>query len=58
MFDRIVKVVGLGKLCPLCKKGIIVYKKWNVWDTIFETWDDHESVGCSNPKCRAYYERV
>lgn len=58
MFDRVIKVVGLGKLCPLCKEGIIVYKKWKDWDTIFEKDIERECVGCSSPRCIAYYERI
>lgn len=48
------KFKNVGKLCPLCKKGVILYV--NFKGGSFFTNLYVEFVNCSNKKCGAYIE--
>jgi len=43
---------NVGKLCPLCKKGVITYVKRKDWEFLWSTVIEYTS--CSNPECDAY----
>lgn len=41
---------NIGKLCPLCKKGVIVYwkVKYKDWFIFLPSSTEIECIGCSN----------
>lgn len=48
---KIKDIGGLGKLCPLCKKGVIIYVKFRPAGL---TSGEAEIICCSNEKCSAH----
>ena len=48
----------IGKICPLCKKGIIMYVKFNLNGGLFSGFagGETEFTTCTNKKCDAYVD--
>ena len=49
-----IKEKNIGKICPLCKEGIIVYVKGKVGGGFAELGSkaEFEMICCSNEKCK------
>ena len=45
---------NIGKLCPLCGKGIIMYIRFK--GGFFSEVSEIEYITCSNKECSAYIE--